>query len=92
MIVQETVDHSLVELEVTRPANLVRRNRRIIDPPRARIGDEVRAQLLQQRTQIDNEAQERVADSHLVAILVSLEPVAIVVRREIDKEAEEVWT
>src|SRR5215470_1397791 len=56
-----------------------------------RIGDESAADLFERRREVRDQAQERRLDVSLVALLVRLEPTALVVSLEILEKAEQTW-
>ena len=55
----------------------------------ARIGDQMRRDLVQRRSEIGDELQRWLADAGLVFVFVGQEPVAIVVALQASEEAEE---
>ena len=56
-----------------------------------RIGDESAADLFERRREVRDQTQERRLDVGLVALLVRLEPPALVVSLEIPEKAEQTW-
>src|SRR5262249_31621860 len=57
-----------------------------------RIGDESAADLFERRREVRDQTQERRLDVGLVALLVRLEPPALVVSLEIPEKAEQTWS
>src|SRR5215813_13806253 len=55
------------------------------------IGDESAADLFERRREVRDQTQERRLDVCLVALLVRLEPPALVVSLEIPEKAEQTW-
>src|SRR5262250_1231663 len=65
-----------------------RQHRAAIGP---RISDESAADLFERRREVRDQTQERRLDVGLVALLVRLEPTALVVSLEIPEKAEQAW-
>src|SRR5579864_4971202 len=57
----------------------------------ARIGDESAADLFERRLDVRNQTQERRLDVGLEALLVRLEPPALVVSLEVPEKEEQPW-